>query len=575
MVSYLLGGGIFLAVIIIIFLLSWLSQRRGEYGTGRERALESRAGLGSVSKGLEDLFREKKAEELKEKALEEKEEIEKRDEKAQGEKVESEETKASEKETEAAVQEAKVEEASEAIEGRLTGITAALKVLLDSIKNYIKETEGSEQEEESEVEEIDALVRDMNSTVNFDVMDDRARAFMEPWFRKLVTFLKAAVVDERHKEQYHSDMVRSFKEVLGGMEDAIKGARRELSVLGKAERKERSDFKKEISEVKKSIKQKKSILKKALKKGKGADPELIAKLNQEISLNESEFAKAKSLNNQLQATIKFMRKQMREMKKLLRQVKRNERSLKKLRNSAKKREKDMEKKYKTLSKLMSEFDKANSAIDTATNPHGLMLYFSGLLNRYSEKHAALAQKDMEFDMTLKDAAIRDVVISQQMEAFQKLQEGLTMSEEAVEKGMAAMTEILAAIFQNNESSKNEQEMMEDLNRAMNAEKYNEKVEVYLKNVATSIEMAAREASGYMDQLIGKDQKLIEGIKTMNQEKSEYLGSTMATVVNRKVEVDEKFMSKAKEFENEMARRNSIAAGAYSQARRAESLAKAA
>ena len=42
---------------------------------------------------------------------------------------------------------------------------------------------------------------------------------------------------------------------------------------------------------------------------------------------------------------------------------------------------------------------------------------------------------------------------------------------------------------------------------------------------------------------------------------------MATVVDRKVQIDEKYMSQARQFEKQLKDRNTIAARAYAQARR--------
>ena len=69
----------------------------------------------------------------------------------------------------------------------------------------------------------------------------------------------------------------------------------------------------------------------------------------------------------------------------------------------------------------------------------------------------------------------------------------------------------------------------------------------------------------IERLSEEDMRIVNSIEAS----SANLGRMMAGVVDRKIAVDEKYMSQAEQFEGQLNARNAAAARAYSQARRYE------
>ena len=261
------------------------------------------------------------------------------------------------------------------------------------------------------------------------------------------------------------------------------------------------------------------------------------------------------------------------MKKLLKYVLKNERDIKSYDKSLESRKKEINKRFKDLREVVSLIEKVAEKFKIA-NPHEVALVLSTQLKNYFKIYSRILEEDLSFDNTVKDITIKNFVISQQMDAFQQLTTALTQSEEAIESGVQALTELIGGIV--GEASKtNVAGVVQILQKARKILDYEQGIEAFMKNLAQTLKNKSRQVNADIQLIIEEDKKLLTQIKAEEESNSSHLGSVMATAVQRKIEINQKYMTQANAFGQQLEQRNAIAANAYKQAIRTESIAAAA
>jgi len=143
--------------------------------------------------------------------------------------------------------------------------------------------------------------------------------------------------------------------------------------------------------------------------------------------------------------------------------------------------------------------------------------------------------------------------------------GLTDSEKAVDQGMEVLTKIMQSVTSDSEMQVDEGEVVKTLDELNKLLDYEERLEKYISQLIRSIEAKYQKIVSLIDRLASEDSRVIESIEKSSQN----IGSLMAHATNRKIEIDEKYMSQAERFESQLNQRNAAASRAYNQARSAE------
>ncbi len=559
-----IGGaaGVFVVLVIIFMVMRYSSEHRALYGTSRERRLEREEGLGAVAKAVRALESRLKRGKEEEKQVEGAVSVTSNQEKKEGAgKDENDANKAAKEDVRAVESQEEMERDTAALEGRGVGMLASVKAALSSVSNYIARVRPSMQREEQDVQVLENLMRSMNNIGNFATIDQRIANYLRQVFSSVGQVIRRSVEDEHEKETHHGELVKRLREVAKEARDVIKGAKTALQMLQRAKKKERRNFKSELRDISKTIKDKKQELKN-IQKSKQADPTVIAQLKREIILLQQQGKFMEQLNNQLQNTYNTMDNELREMRRLLRAVTGAEKQVGEHEKSAGKREKAIENRYNTLNKHASELERS---FENLTNPHNMAIQFSGKLNVFYGTYREIMAGDLVFDDEVRKVLLLHITITMQMEAYERLSISLEQAEKAVEQGLGAATEMIAAIVGGQDQKANLKNLVGEIKKAGGEIDYETRVEMFLQQLTARIEGEERNINAQITELENEDKRIVEEIDRANQDNSSHIGRTMATMVNRKVQIDNTYMSQARQFEQQLQSGNQITAQAYRQA----------
>jgi len=561
------GAGIILVIALIIWISKLSKERKAEYGTRAERRLERETGLGKFSNFFKKSIRRSKQEEKKEKNIEIEVEIDAKKEKKEGaSKDEKEANKAVEKDVEAVESEKEVEKDTEALEGRGVGMVASVKGVVGFISNYLASVRPSMQREEKDVESLENLMKSLNNTSNFSTIDGRVAKFLKQIFTSMSEVIKRSVEDEHEKETHHGELVKRVREIAKEARGVIKAARTALKMLQKAKKKERKNFKQELKAISNSIKNKRNELKK-ISRSKQADRTTIAQLQREINLMQQQHSFMDQLNKQLKNTYRTMDREASEIRRLLRAVSGTERQVGKHEKTADKREKSVEKRFNSLNKLAEELEKSFEGITENSNLiHKFAIEFSGRLKEFYGKYKEIVSGDLVFDEEIRNILLLNITIAMQMEAFERMTISLDQAEKAVDQGLGAATNIAAAIVGGQDQKNNLKNLIGEIKKAGGEIDYESRVEMFLQQLTKRIEEEERSVNGQISELVNEDKRIAEEIDRVNQENSGHIGQAMGTMVNRKIQIDTKYMNEARKFEQQLQSRNQVAGRNYKLAR---------
>ncbi|MFC2136127.1 hypothetical protein ACFLTH_16045, partial [Bacteroidota bacterium] len=251
------------------------------------------------------------------------------------------------------------------------------------------------------------------------------------------------------------------------------------------------------------------------------------------------------------------------MKTLLKEIVRNDRSISKSEKALEKIEKELEKNEDALKKELAEAEKNAKELESAT-PHMLALTLSENVKRFYNKEIKILQSHYSFEEEIRSVLLKNITAARQMEAFERLSKSLTESEKAVEMGMSAMLEILQGVT--SEEGGGVSEAIKVLKESYQGLEYIENVEQFVNSLAVRIERQGMEVNNHIQAFNRNIQKIISEAEGDKKRVSEALGKTMATMMNKKTQIDETYMKEAEKFEEKLKKRDEDAAKAYQEAR---------
>lgn len=572
-----IGGGafgIFFLVVIAVWIMRQNSEHDALYGRSDERRLEREEGMGSAAKTIKDIENFLNQQRQREKADENRLKADSNQEKKRGEpKSEKDVNQAAIEDTQAAENEEDVERDTAALEGRSIGMITSIKAALSSVANYIARVRPSTQREEQDIQALENLMRSLNNTGNFAAIDERVANYLKAEFEKMAEAIARSVTDEKQKEEYHGELVKRLREVAKEAQGVIGGAKTALNKLMGREKKERKNFKKGIDDILKALNDKKRELDK-IRRSKEADPSVVAQLKREVALLQQHRDLVNRLNSELQNTYHTMDRELKEMKGLLKAVTGTEKQLRSHEANADKREKAIEKRYSELDKLAKKLEESFEGMaENQGIVHQFAIGFSGKLNEFYSRYGEIITGDLVFDDEVRKILLLNITITRQMEAQERLNASLEQAEEAVDKGLIASEDIIAAIVGGQDQKANLKNLTEVVKKAGGGIDYAARVEQFLQQLTKTIEQGELEVTTQIAELENEDKRLLGEINNANQGYSSAIGRTMATMMQRKEQIDSKYMGQVRQFEQQLEDRNAIAARAYRQARGFEARAR--
>lgn len=449
-----------------------------------------------------------------------------------------------------------------ALTWRTLGITAAMKKVTRSLRDWSYKRRITEIAEEQEVGIFPNIMEELKGVINNSVIEATIRRYLYNFKTDLINYLQRVISTEQENKKLRDELLQNMDEGLKVMKECLQKARNRLNKFRSRERKSVKGFTKEINGFRSSIKSKIKALR-SLEKN-GAEPSVISSLSNTINLLQKQLSHAEQINNQLASTYNYIKQIIRQMRRLLKYIISNEKQMAQYENLMSKRESEIDKKLKQLSEILGSVEKIDELQNK--NPFNLALILSRSIKLYLQAYIEILKDDLQFEKAVADLNLKNVVIAQQMEACDRLEKALTQSEEAVASGAQAITALLSGIF-GNEQQVNEAEIVKLLQDSTKLLDYEGGVQGFMERIEKAIEYTSSNLNSQIQALMQKNEEITSKATAQVRFNSVYLGRLVATGYARMAEVDKNVMDNANAFGNELKRHDNDMANAYNAAMR--------
>tara|TARA_B100000315_G_scaffold2634_1_gene2506 strand:+ start:256 stop:1992 length:1737 start_codon:yes stop_codon:yes gene_type:complete len=563
-----IGGaaGIFVLIMVVAFwLMKQRSEHRAEYGTREERRLEQEEGFGQVARAINaDVQNSESGGTVVGNVKKEVDKTTKDETKGGAPQSEQYAGQAAEDVAKAAGMESKLEAYTKALKQHSLAIEASLKKDLKSISSLISKLKPSFKKEEYEEKYLQNLMGSLSRMKRFTAMDNHVKKFLEDFINGVNGVIGQTIETENEKETYNRELIERLKKSAKTVKEIIGNTKTALKKVRKLDKSEQKKLKGELKNLSKALNDKRKELKK-IRKSKNADPATIRSLKKEIGIMGQQKKVMNQINNQLRNTYREMDREIKGMRRILKRITKTEKQVKKHEKTAGKREKELEKRNDKIEQFAKEL-KELSENETITNPHDIAIQFSGKLNTFYDEHKGIVEKDKEFDEEVRNILLLEITVDMQMKAFERLSESLDNTEAAVKRGIGASIRMVQSIIGGNQQANLNKLVAQIQKLGYGGLNYELRIERYLEELTNRIEENSRSVNEQFNEFIAKHDEFIRNIEEAKENNSSYVGSAMATMVNRKVEINRDYIGEAQKFGNQLNKRNAIAARAYRQAR---------
>ncbi len=462
-----------------------------------------------------------------------------------------------------AERESEVEEATEDIQQTAIAVQATLEATTNEVLEIVREELAVEKVEEVELENIAVLKKRLDSLNKNKRIDSTTVTYLQRYFESLEDHLLKQDEYEENSVEKHQQFVEKLKKTLNNLTTISEAAKKKAQKLKRKEGREKRSFKKELSTVQKSIKDKRKKLN-SISKEKKASPAVIAQLKREIQLLEQNSRNLAGVEEQLTKSHEMIDLEIGQLRKLLQDVVTIAKNQKRKAKKLDQRDKDLKQKIENLSKNK---EKITTAVKNLKNPeqiYDVVIKFSIALNDYFNFYIQSIKENISFEEILKEITIQNFLLLRKMTAVDQVLISLDQTEEAIDEGTGAIIKIVQIIYSDDisgslqEEKKNILEQIAILESEVNVEKT-------MRALEQESEQKEREALALIEELIVKEKKRAAENEATYERNTNHLGQSMATMVNRKVAIDEKYSDEMLNFEQQLQKHNEQASAAYQQA----------
>ena len=304
-------------------------------------------------------------------------------------------------------------------------------------------------------------------------------------------------------------------------------------------------------------------MKKEKRKGKNANPGLVAQLQREVAMLKKNYKQLALLHTQVDRANELIDLEISKLKGLVQKVIRIAGAQKREIRKINKRENRL---HKKSNKLKDKRDKVQKSVENFSkegSSHGLALAFSKSINEYFEFYLEELKDDLQFEQLVKVFASDNLLALQVMESFEDLLSSIVKSEEALEGAVQESLQIIAIIMTSDVQGSLAAQAQELKGHITKLDKESN----IDKTIAALDQQTIKEALIEIQQLnvlINKYKKIIVENEALHKAESQHIGNVMGTMMNRKVAIDEKYMGQAAKFGENLQKKNAEAAEAYQQ-----------
>src|SRR3989338_7233316 len=425
--------------------------------------------------------------------------------------------------------EEEVEQATTELEETTAALTANLQSSTDQINQIVTEKLAMQEVEKKETASIAALDQKLRFLNNHTKIDQTTPQYIKKYFSDINAQFKTDIGTEKENLKHHRTFIDKLRQRIQDLNIIEPRLKTELKNIKTKEKREQKNFQDDLSALKSHISKKSWQLRIEKWKGRNGNPEIITQLEQI-----------------LQDLINYTKKETNYAKKLDR------------------REKDINNRLKTMKEHQDKLQKTIKELDSPDKIYPVTLAFSTQIKEYFLFYIFFLKEDITFEQKLREVVQQNIFIEKKLETFQKLLSSLEDTEESIESGIQSIINIISTIMTDNVRS-SLQAQRKIIQEATAKIDYEKKIQSELIALNQAIEKKSAEELTSIDILIKQEQENIASIEALYKENAEHLANSMASMMDRKVSIDENYMQQAKKYGDQLEKRNDIAAAAYKQA----------
>ena len=444
-------------------------------------------------------------------------------------------------------------------------IIADLANTTKTIRQEVKEKLITEESGEKEVAEIEALGKRLQFLDKYSDINKATASYLHEYFQSLASHLKKQLDFEKENTQHYHTFVKHLQQSTQDLVPILNYARSALRTLLRKENREKRAFKNELRSLNRAVNAKNKELLKEKAKGKNADPQLIFQLERERTLLAKNAAELEIIKTQLvkaheliDLEINKLKQVLDDARKIAREQKRTAKKIANKRQSLDKRLKNLQTRHNKIQQVIDRFKDASQV-------HGLVLAMSASIKEYFDFYVQEIKDDVTFLTIVKKVLLDNILLERKMRAFPQLLQSVTESEKAIDEGTAAILTIVSIMYTEDVtgSLREQAAAMRSASKVLDNE---ERIDQALGALTEQIEQESLAIMRDLDKLLEREKKRIIENETLHQEEAQHLGEAMATMINRKVALDETYLKQAVDFGDKLKERNTQAAAAYERAR---------
>jgi len=460
--------------------------------------------------------------------------------------------------------EEEVEQATTELEETTAALTANLQSSTDQINQIVTEKLAMQEVEKKETTSIAALDQKLRFLNNHTKIDQTTVQYLKKYFANVNAQFKTDIGTEKENLKHHRTFIDKLRQRIQDLNIIETRLKTELKNIKTKEKREQKNFQDDLSALKSHISKKSWQLRIEKWKGRNGNPEIITQLEREIALLQKNAAELEKIITQLNKTYSMIDLELTQLQQILQDL---INYTKKETNYAKKldrREKDINNRLKTMKEHQDKLQKTIKELDSPDKIYPVTLAFSTQIKEYFLFYIFFLKEDITFEQKLREVVQQNIFIEKKLETFQKLLSSLEDTEESIESGIQSIINIISTIMTDNVRS-SLQAQRRIIEEAAAKIDYEKKIQSELTALNQAIEKKSAEELTSIDILIKQEQENIASIEALYKENAEHLANSMASMMDRKVAIDENYMQQAKKYGDQLEKRNDIAAAAYKQA----------
>ncbi len=460
--------------------------------------------------------------------------------------------------------EQEVEEATTEVEETDTAITANLQASTDAINQIVNEKLAMQEVEKKETASIAALDQKLRFLNNHTKIDQTTVQYLKKYFTDVNAQFKTDIETEKENAKHHRTFISKLRQRIADLNIIETRLKTKLNDLKKKEKREQKNFQEDLSTLKSHISKKSWQLRIEKWKGRNGDPNIIAQLEREIALLQKNAAELEKIVGQLQKTYGMIDLELSQLQQILQDLINYTKKEKDYAKTLDRREKDIDKRLNTMKEHKDKLQKTIKELDSTDKIYPVTLAFSEQIKEYFLFYIFFLKEDIAFEQKLREIVQQNIFIEKKEEIFSKLLSGLEDTEESLDNGIQAIISLISTIMTDNvrASLQAQRNIIQEATAKIDYEK---KIQAQLTALDQEIEKKSADELTSIDLLLKQEQENIASTQALYEENAKHLANSMASMMDRKVAIDENYMQQATKYGDQLEKRNDIAAAAYKQA----------